>query len=150
MTTKREIIKAAFEQIGLASYTYDLEVEELVSALKYLDNIALSLDLSGLNFGYNAGNDIDAESNIPAGADLFLIMSLANILSASYGKALTPDQKSILTNAQKNVEAWSARNNLRPVANDPRMPLGAGRKNSYLRQTFQSADYQRLEDGNDY
>lgn len=150
MKTKREIIIDAFEEAGLSSYTYDLEVEEIQSALRNLNALASSLDLSSTNFGYNTGGGLDDNSGIPDGVYLAIYMLLARSLAGKYGKQLTPQQSITLSTAVQSLYAWKAKNSLGVMANDSRMPLGAGNKQYRYQQNFQDAALYSLDDGNEY
>ena len=49
--TKREYIEQAFEEIGLASYVFDLTPEQLQSALRKLDAMLAEWNAKGLRLG---------------------------------------------------------------------------------------------------
>jgi hypothetical protein len=50
--TKRQFISAAFEEIGLASYVFDLQPEQLQSALRRLDAMMADWNAKGIRLGY--------------------------------------------------------------------------------------------------
>ena len=51
---KRQFISAAFEEIGLASYVFDLQPEQLQSALRRLDAMMADWNAKGIRLGYPA------------------------------------------------------------------------------------------------
>ena len=50
--TKRQFINAALEEIGLASYVFDIQPEELESALRRLDAMMADWNAKGIRIGY--------------------------------------------------------------------------------------------------
>jgi len=115
--TKRQFIEGAFEEIGLASYVYDLQPEQLESALRRLDSMMATWNTKGIRLGYplpsNPENsDIDDETNVPDAANQAIIMSLGIILAPGFGKTVSQDTKvaakqgylGLLARATKPVE----------------------------------------------
>jgi len=67
--TKREIVTNAFEEVGLASYAFDLQPEQLQAGLRRLDNMMATWNSRGLRIGYPltnspAGSDLDDDANV--------------------------------------------------------------------------------------
>jgi hypothetical protein len=50
--SKRQFISAAFEEIGLASYVFDLQPEQLQSAMRRLDAMMADWNGKGIRLGY--------------------------------------------------------------------------------------------------
>jgi hypothetical protein len=50
--TKRQFVTAAFEEIGLASYVFDLTNDELTSACKRLDAMMADWNAKGIRLSY--------------------------------------------------------------------------------------------------
>jgi hypothetical protein len=50
--TKRQFITAAFEEIGLASYVFDLQPQDLQTALRRLDAMMAEWNGKGLRLAY--------------------------------------------------------------------------------------------------
>lgn len=93
--TKRDIIRAAFEEIGLGSYAYDAQAEDYQGALRRLNALVASWSGSGANTGYPSNNtpdtdEIDSDSNLPADAVRGVICGLACDIAPSYGKQASP------------------------------------------------------------
>ncbi|UOF77237.1 tail adaptor [Caudoviricetes sp.] len=96
--TKREIISAAFEEIGLASYIFDLQPEQLQSALRKLELMMATWAAKGIQVGYvlsinPSGSELDSESNIVHDAIEAVVLNLSVKLAPSYGKAVPPELK---------------------------------------------------------
>lgn len=96
--TKRQFIEKAFEEIGYASYVYDLEPEQLESALFKLDAMVATWNSVGIKLNYplpeSPGNsDLDQSSNVPDLANEAVIFNLAVKLAPSIGKVISPDTK---------------------------------------------------------
>lgn len=73
--SKRQFVAAAFEEIGLASYVFDLQPEQLQSALRRLDAMIADWNGKGIRLGYPLPgspqySDLDEPSEVP---DLSLI-----------------------------------------------------------------------------
>ncbi len=89
--TKRQIINKAFSKMGLAAYAYDLEPEELQSALVELDAMMAEWSDEGVQVGWplttspeNA--DLDAETGLQSGAVATVFNMLACRLAPEFGK----------------------------------------------------------------
>jgi hypothetical protein len=93
--SKRQFVTAAFEEIGLASYVFDLQPQDLESALRRLDAMMAEWNAKGIRLAYPLpgspeASDIDAESAVPDSANEAIITNLASRLAPSYGKTLNP------------------------------------------------------------
>ena len=111
--TKRELITQAFEEIGLASYVFDLTPDQLQSAMRRLDTMMSELNARGIRLGYSipstadAGN-IDDDSGIPDSANEEVITNLGARLAPSYGKTLSPDTRSAARGAYMTLLSRAA------------------------------------------
>lgn len=93
--TKRQFILAAFEEIGLAAYTFDLQPDQLESARRRLDAMIADWNGKGIRLGYPIPSNpqdgsIDEETNVPDSAYEAIICSLGIRLAPSYGKQVMP------------------------------------------------------------
>ena len=129
--TKKQIIEQAFEEMGLASYIFDLTPDQLESALRRLDLMVASWYLKNIRIGYPLpispqNSNIDQEVDTPMQANEALVLNLAVRLAPAYGKSLSPDTKSNakLTYDQLLIQAAA------PIElqYDRNLPLGAGYK----------------------
>lgn len=98
--SKRQYVTAAFEELGLASYVFDLSPEQLEGALRRLDAMMAQWNGQGIRLAYPLpgspeNSDIDAESTVPDSANEAIITGLAVRLAPSIGKAASPETKAI-------------------------------------------------------
>ena len=129
--SKRQFVTAAFEEIGLASYVFDLQPQDLETALRRLDSMMAQWNALGIRLGYPLPgspefSDIDAESGVPDSANEAIICSLAVRIAPGFGKSL---------NAMTAVTAKHGYNTLLSRAAVPppqqfpsTLPAGAGWK----------------------
>ena len=129
--SKRQFISAAFDEIGLASYAFDLQPEQFEAALKRLDAMMADWNGKGIRLGYPLPSspqysDLDAQSEVPDSAFESIICNLAIRIAPSYGKQVMP---------QTQIAAKSAYQTLLSRAPMPlemqlpgSMPSGAGNK----------------------
>lgn len=129
--TKKQIIEQAFEEIGLASYIFDLTADQLESALRRLDLMVSSWYTKNIRIGYPLplnpqDSHIDQQIDTPMPANEALVLNLAVRLAPAYGKQVSPDTKvnakvtydQLLMQAAFPVE----------MQYDKTLPLGAGYK----------------------
>jgi hypothetical protein len=129
--TKRQLIEQAFEIIGMASYTYDLQPEQLQSAMRQLDTMMATWNNKGVQLGYPIPStpenaDLDDETNVPDRANEAIYMNLAIRIAPNYGKQVMRELKQA---------AFYAYQGLLSVATFPQemqypetLPTGAGNK----------------------
>jgi hypothetical protein len=142
--TKRQIIEQAFEEIGLASYIFDMTADQFQSALRRLDLMIYSWYQKNIRIGFplpNEPNDshIEQQVDTPGTANEAIVLNLAVRLAPSYGKALAPETKiqAKLLYDQLLVEAAA------PIEQQyvKTLPLGAG----YKRTERVFVDYPNLD-----
>lgn len=137
--TKRQIINLAFEELGLGSYNYDLQPEDLANAVSRLDNLMAEWAVSGIQTGYPVTTDSDAGS---IDDDIGLVLplkggvasALAVELAPGYGKTPAPDTKMNATSAYKLGLRMSFVPGNKNI-NNTMVPAGAGYK---WRRTWRS------------
>lgn len=96
--TKRQFVTAAFEEIGLASYVYDLQPEQLQAALRKLDGMMATWNSKGVRLSYPIptspeNSDLDEETNVPDRANEAIYLNLAVRLAPTVGKTASPETK---------------------------------------------------------
>ena len=79
--TKRQFVTQAFEEIGLASYVFDLTPEQLQSALRRLDTMIAAWNALGIRLGYPLpsspqDSDLDEPTLVPDWANEAIITSI--------------------------------------------------------------------------
>jgi hypothetical protein len=129
--TKRQFVVQAFDEIGLASYVFDLTAEQLQTALRRLDAMMATWNAVGIRLAYPLpaypqDGDLDEQTGVPDRANEAIYTNLAIKLAPSYGKQVSPDTK---------TAAKAAYNHLLSVAAMPdevqmpsTLPRGAGQK----------------------
>lgn len=129
--TKRQFITQAFEEIGLASYVFDMTPEQMDSAMRRLDTMMASWNALGIRLGYPlpsspGDSDLDEQTNVPDAANEAIYTNLGIKLAPSYGKTVMADSK---------ATAKASYNTLLSIAALPMeqqfpgtMPSGAGNK----------------------
>jgi len=142
--TKRQFVSAALEEIGLASYVFDLGPEQLDNALRRLDAMIADWNGKGIRLGYPLpsspqDSDLDEETNVPDSAYEAIICSLAIRLAPSFGKQVMIETK---TTAKQGYDILLQRATFPLEQQLPAtMPSGAGNKtwrrdNPYVRPPY--------------
>jgi hypothetical protein len=127
--TKRDFIRQAFDELGLASYVYDLTADQLDAALRRLDGMMATWNAKGIRVGYPlplspGDSDIDEATAVPDRANEAIYQNLAVRLAPSYGKLVSPDTKQSAKMAYDALLSYAA---MPPEMQLPQgMPLGAG------------------------
>lgn len=128
MTTKRDIVKAAFGEIGLAAYVFDLQPEQLELAKASLDRLMAAWNGQGLGLAYPLGaSDLDDDLASPDWAHDALVMGLAVRIAPGFGKVVSPDTKAAAMSALNIVRARCI-NRIPMVADTMAIPDGSGHK----------------------
>lgn len=129
--TKRQFILAAFEEIGLAAYTFDLQPDQLESARRRLDAMIANWNGKGIRIGYPIPSSpqdgsIDEETFVPDSAYEAIICNLGVRLAPSYGKQVMPETKATAKQGYDTLlqRATSPLEQQMPAT----MPAGAGNK----------------------
>lgn len=128
---KRDYVDAAFTEIGLANYTFDLAPEQYRAALNRLDGMMAEWNARGIRIGYPlpsspSDSDLDEETGVPDAANEAIITNLATRIAASYGRPLMPQT---LATARSSWNAIYGRTAKSPQMQFPStLPSGAGNK----------------------
>lgn len=152
--TKRDIVEQAFEEIGLASYVFDLQPQQLESALRRLDNMMATWNAKGIRLGYPlpsspADSDLDQEIGAPDSAIEAMYLNLAVRISSGFGKTVSPETKASAKRAYNEVVANSALPIEMQLGNTT-IPAGAGNKGyRYYNDPFLRAPQDPLTVGSD-
>lgn len=129
--SRRQFIDAAFEELGLAEYTFDMQPEQYQGAARRLDAMLMNWNGRGLRLGPNisgtaAGADLAQDMGLPDIANEAVILNLAVALAPSYGKTTSPATNAGARNALNTVFARFAKPIPQRFPRD--LPLGAGNK----------------------
>jgi hypothetical protein len=129
--TKRQFVVQAFEEIGYASYVYDLEPEQLQAALRRLDAMVATWNAKGIRLGYPLpsspeNSDLDTETNVPDSANEAIYTNLAIKIAPTVGKMVSQDTKATAKSAYDTLVMRAA---MPPEMQLPgTLPSGAGNK----------------------
>ena len=147
--TKQQFISAALEEIGLASYVFDLQPEQLESALRRLDAMMADWNAKGIRLGYPLPSSpqdstLSEETLVPDSAYEAIICSLAIRLAPSFGKTVMIETK---TTAKQGYDILLQRATFPLEKQLPATtPAGAGNKpwrvydNPYVRPPYFPVD----------
>jgi hypothetical protein len=129
--SKRQFVAAAFEEIGLAAYAFDLQPQQFESALRRLDAMMASWNALGIRLGYPLPSspqfsDLDAQSEVPDSANEAIITNLAVKIAPGYGKQVMPDTKSTAKETYNTLLSRAAVPMEQQLPGT--MPSGAGNK----------------------
>lgn len=137
--TKRQIVEGAYAEIGMAAFVFDLEPEDLQSALRRLDALMATWNGRGIRLGYPvplqpASSSLDEDSNLPDWAAEAAITNLAVRIAPSYGKTPSDDTK---ITARDSYSVLLSRAAVPPEMQFPaQLPAGAGNKPWQLDNPF--------------
>lgn len=106
--TKQQLIDDAFEEIGIASYDYDVSPEEYQSALRKLDRMMGTWASKGISVSYPIpaspeNSNLNQESNVPNTMVEGLVANLAKRLAPSFGKTLSQETKDLAKDTYENL-----------------------------------------------
>lgn len=129
--SKRQFIEAALAEIGLASYAFDLQPEQLEAARQRLDAMMADWNGKGIRLGYPIpvspqDGSIDEQTNVPDSAYEAIICNLGVRLAPSYGKQVMNETKAT---AKQGYDTLMQRATFPLEQQFPNtMPSGAGNK----------------------
>lgn len=129
--TKRQFVAQAFEEIGYALYSYDLEPEQLESAMRRMDSMMATWNGKGIRLGYPIptspeNGDLDQETGVPDSANEAIYTNLALRIAPTVGKIVSPETKASANTAYKLLLSRAAMPNEQQLPST--MPAGAGNK----------------------
>jgi hypothetical protein len=129
--TKRQFVEEAFAELGMANYTFDLQPQQLDTALRRLDAMMATWNAKGIRLGYPLpsspqDSDLDTETQVPDSANEAIVANLAIRIAPQYGKQVQIDTR---TTAKLGYDTLLARATFPSEQQFPRtLPLGAGQK----------------------
>ena len=115
--TKKELITAAFDEIGLGSYEFDLQPGQFASALNKLDSMMAVWNGKGIRLGYplestQSASDITDDSSVPDWSYEAIYQNLALRIAPSFGKIPMPELKQ---NAKDSYDVIVMKTNQMPT-----------------------------------
>lgn len=129
--TKRQFVEQAFEEIGYASYAYDLEPEQLQAAMRRLDSMMATWNGRGIYLGYSlpsdpSTGDLDDDSGVPDLANEAVYLNLALRIAPIVGKQVPMETKASAKSAYGEMLIHMVKPNEMQLPTT--MPAGAGNK----------------------
>ena len=150
--TKLQFIEAAYEEIGLANYVFDLEPEQKQAAARKLEAMIATWNALGIRIGYAAASnpaniDLTVQTEVPDSANEAIYCNLALRLAGGVGKQVPADTKAaahngytaMLTRAVKAI----------PVQMPGTMPAGQGNRRYGDGRVFVNPPTEGIETGFD-
>ena len=129
--SKRQFVDAAFDELALASYEFDLQSDDLQAAMRRLDAMMAEWNGKGIRLGYPVpgspeNSALTEETQVPDYANEAIITNLAIRMAPSRGKTVSPETKAV---AKQGYNTLLSRAALPPEMQFTRnMPAGAGLK----------------------
>lgn len=128
--TKRQLVQAALDELGIAGFEFDVDPQQLEQALSRLDSMMAEWSAEGVNLGYLlpsiAGNsNLSDIAGIPDWAQKAVGVHLAIDIAPTYGKAINPETR---IKAKKSWDVLLARSTFPPEMRLGALPSGAGNK----------------------
>jgi hypothetical protein len=140
--TKKQLLDAAFTEIGLQNYAYDVEPEDIQNAIVTMDAMVAEW---GLNLSYHMSGDPSMsnqqeESGLPIWANKAVYQNLAVEIGPTFGKVIPLSLKVSAKRGLATIQTKCA--TIPRPQYDPRLPVGQGNK-PYIdttRQFFKPTD----------
>jgi hypothetical protein len=129
--TKRQYAEDALMELGIASYVFDLQADQIESAVRRMDTMMAEWNGRGIRIGYAlpaspSDTDINGQAGTPDSAHDAIITNLALRLAPSYGKQVSAETKAT---ARHGFNTLLARAAVPPEMQLPgSLPAGAGNK----------------------
>jgi hypothetical protein len=129
--TKNQLIDQAFEEIGLASYVFNIGPEQRQGALRRLDSMMATWNAKGIRLGYALPSSPDAsdgtqDSGLPDSANEAVYTNLAVKIAPMVGKQVSQDTRNA---ASQGFNVLMSRATFPPQQQLPNtLPRGAGNK----------------------
>lgn len=127
--TKRQFVNQAFEEIGFA-YGYNLQPDQLQSALRKLDAMMAQWNGKGIRLGYPIpsspeNSNLDTESGVPDFANEAIYLNLALRIGPTFGKQPSMETKQFAKQAYNSMLSKTTMPQERQITG---LPSGAGNK----------------------
>lgn len=91
MPNKRAVVGSAFAELGIGSWEFDLQPDEIIDGVNRLDQMMALWSSQGIRVGYNGSdNNPDADSGLPDVALEAVRTNLALRLAPAFGRQVNP------------------------------------------------------------
>ena len=150
--SKRQFVEGAFEELGIASYDFDLQPEELESAMRRLDAMMAEWNAKGIRLSYPVpgspdDNDLSEPTQVPDSAYEAIITNLGIRIAPQHGKTVAVETKA---SAKAAYNTLLARACFPPEMQFPStMGVGTGNKPRRVSGTFMPQPVNNLDVGHD-
>lgn len=129
--TKRQFVEQAFEEVGYATYAYDLQPEQLQAGLRRLEAMIATWNGRGIRLGYplssNPNNaNLDDATNVPDASNEAIYSNLAIRVAPIIGKTCSAETNKTARSAY--MELLSRFTMPKEMQMPGTMPSGAGNK----------------------
>lgn len=97
--TKRELVMAAFSELGLSDYAYNMQPQQLETAMVAMDSMCAGWETSGIYIEYpfpptdQLEYDLDDDSTIDMRNNEAVYLNLAIRLAPSFGKTVQAETR---------------------------------------------------------
>lgn len=150
--TKRQFVLQAFEEVGYASYAYDLQPEQLQAGLRRLEAMMATWNGRGVRLGYPlssdpANADLNDASNVPDASNEAIYTNLAIRIAPIVGKQVSIETKAVARSSY--MELLSRFTMPQEQQLPSTMPSGAGSKPWRTDTPFVSPPSDPLDVGED-
>ena len=150
--TKRQLVTQAFEEIGYASYAYDLQPEQLQAGLRRLEALMGTWNGRGIRLGYPLTQnpneaELDVDSNVPDSANEAVYANLAIRIAPIVGKTVSMETKQTARSAYMELLSRFTKPQEQQLPGT--MPAGAGNKPWRQDQPFLPGPDEQIDAGND-
>lgn len=128
--TRQDFIDGALEEIGIATFAFDLASEQIQSCGRRLDRMMAEWNAKGVRLGYPlpaSPNDstLNEETNVPDSAWQAITTNLALRIAPMFGKSPLPETKVAARQSWTTLLALFTRP---PQMQVRQLPAGAGNK----------------------
>lgn len=129
--SKRQFVEAAYNAIGIASNTFDLQPQEYQDGVRTLDSMMAAWNADNIYVSYPLPNspqfsDVDQVTEVPDAANEAIIYNLALRLAGIHGKQVDPITLGLAKRAKDALDNHLIRRNDPPVFKpDPLLPTGS-------------------------
>ena len=129
--SKNQFVLAAFDELGLSQQEFDLQPEDMQSAMRRLDAMMAEWNGEGIRLAYPIPGSpedsaLDEETLVPDSANEAIITNLAIRIAPSRGKMVPPETKAVAKKGYCTLMRIAAQPPLMQMPET--MPAGAGHK----------------------
>jgi hypothetical protein len=150
--TKRQFVEAAFEEVGYASYAYDLQPEQLQSGLRRLEALMGTWNGRGVRIGYPLSSNpdnasLDEVTSVPDASNEAIYSNLALRVAPLVGKTASAETKTTARSAYLELLSRCTKPNEMQLPHT--LPSGAGNKPWRTDTPFLQVPDDQLDAGDD-